>query len=309
MGFPTNPDDIVEKITSTYFKAMCYTKGGNPGFSHHLKCSYNTIDKNRISIGPNSLTYRYKLSETVPKFSVGLLTALMDELSTSTFYHVGAPGTPGLSVQMQTELVAGGPKLEDLEEIDIINVVTKFGRTISFTKTDFRDPRTNELVAYSSQVKYMLLGNWLFDKYFTNSYVHDFFNRLVIANCHIPQFDHAPLFEDILQSHLVYSAPDRATFLVTRDHINPMRALHGGCHAMIMEQAAETFAKEKLQCDKVMVESMQLENLSPGKGSLDIVCEALGEAVNGTMNVRVMLMRGNRTSSVGTLKLVAVRSM
>lgn len=303
----TSPEAMVDKLASNYFKAMCLGKGGKIGFSHHLKVSYNTIDKNRITVGPDSMTYRYKLSETIPRFSVGLLTALMDELSSSVFYRVGNPGTPGLSVQMQTALLADKKTLDGMDEIDIVNIATKMGKRVSFTRTEYRDVSTSSLLGYSSHVKFMNLGNWWADKYFTNPFLHNLANRLYIDHCTIPSFDHRPLFEETLQSHLKFSSPDKATFVVTPDHINPMGALHGGCHAMIMEQMAETFAKEKLQSDSVMVESMHLENIRSGKGQLDVVCEALGPIRNDSLDVRVVLKNGNKISSEGNLTVSAVR--
>eukprot|EP00934_Nitzschia_sp_Nitz4_P006210 Nitzschia sp. Nitz4//scaffold120_size68122//3266//5905//NITZ4_006035-RA/size68122-processed-gene-0.44-mRNA-1//-1//CDS//3329534251//6200//frame0 len=264
--FPTNPNAVVDRVVSDYFKAMCWLKRGKPGFSQYLKVSYKTLDKKRLSVGPKSLSYRYQLSENVPKYSIGLLTALMDELSTAACYRVGGPASPGLSVQMQTELVGERTSLDDLKEVDIINHVTKLGKAVSFTKTDYRCAKTDELIAISSHVKFMKLPmpiHW----YFTIPWLHHWINHWFVRHRVIPEFpDDKNLFEDVIDSHLkLNETADQAKFEVSPEHLNQAWALHGGCHAMVMEAAAIAFGKKQLDCDNVSLQSIQFENLSPGK--------------------------------------------
>lgn len=116
---------LIDYICENFIKGGAVQPGSNPGFCHALKLSYNTIDKSQLSVGPKSLGYRYKLSSDVPKFTIGLFTALMDELTTMACFRVGLPSPPGISLQMQTELVDRIIDLSTLSEIQVISVLSK----------------------------------------------------------------------------------------------------------------------------------------------------------------------------------------
>ena len=290
---------LVDYVCEHFIKGGAVQKGSNPGFSHALKLSYNTIDKSQISIGPNSLNYCYKLSSDVPKLTLGLLTALMDELTTDACFRVGLPCPPGVSLQMHTELV-DHTELSTFTEINVINVVTKLGKTVSHTRTEFRSVDTDQLIAYSTHVKYMPTGNRILDVLMTNRTLYDLFERFYLRKTKIPHFDHKPLFKDVIQSHLEFHGLGQATFHSTREHTNPFGALHGGCHAMLMETVAESLARVELQTDSVVLQAIHIQFLSPAKGSIDVVCEIISST--STLQLRVLLKRGERILSEGKLR-------
>jgi acyl-coenzyme A thioesterase PaaI-like protein len=331
---------LVDYIYSHFIKGGSVQKGSNPGFAHAMKLSYQTIDKNRFSVegpsnntsNPNCLSYRYRLSKDVPKWTVGLLTALMDELSTDACFRVGLPCPPGVSLQMQTELVDGTTSLtteeeDHEEEMDVVNIVTKLGKTVSHTRTEFRWATSQKLVAFSSHVKYMPTGSRILDVVFKSRFLYDFLERWYLRKLKLPWYDEQPLFESVLQSHIEFhglvDGSGRATFHMTREHTNPHGALHGGCHAMIMEYVAESFAKAELVSNykkkgavvvNVVLQAMQIEFLSAAKGSINVLCETINSSDNdssavsssGTLQVRVLLKRGERTCSEGKLRFSAV---
>ena len=295
-----------------FVKGAALQPGSNPGFGHATKLSYNLIDKQRFSItGPKSLCYRYKLSPDVSKYTTGLLTALMDELSPYPCFRVGQPSAPGLSLQMQTELVPSkqtGLALESLEELEIDSVVTKLGRKIAFVRTDFRDTKTNQLVAFSSHVKYMPTGSFVVDWIMNNRFLYDLYEKFYLQSAQVPFHEEKPIVQGVLRPHLQFINAGQATFEVTQEHTNPFGSLHGGCHAMVMEMVAEAFAKDTLGCDKVILEAIQIEFLAAGKlgKTLDVFCESLGadETVKACdiLQVRVLIQGGGRVCSDGQLR-------
>ena len=246
-----------------HLAVLTFIKGGNlqpgskPGFAHSLKLSYNTITKDRISVTNQNktLTYRYQLTEHVPKPSVGLYTALMDELSTNACFAAGSPSPPGVSLQMQTELLTKSFHHKQPShfhqvghEIDIVNTVTKLGKKVSHTRTDFYCATTKKPLAFSSHVKYMPTGNRLLDLLFTNKFLYGLYANSFLPRRGEPKmYDEKPLVKDVIGSSFQHHGLGRSSFHVTREHTNPFGALHGGCHAMIMEQAGEAYARAELQ--------------------------------------------------------------
>lgn len=314
---PSSNARLVDYIHENFIKGGAAQGGSNPGFNHAMKLSYHTIEKKRLSVEgpPKSLTYRYRLSSDVPKYTVGLFTALMDELSTNACFRVGLPSAPGVSLQMQTELVDGAnlSELKEGDEVDVINVVVKLGRTVSHTRTEFIDCQTGELIGFSSHIKYMPTGSRLFDLVFNNPTLYSLYERLHLRNAKISYFDHKPLFTDVIQSHLEFHGLGHATFHVTREHTNAFGTMHGGCHAMVMEAAAETFAKAK--CEKsVTLQAIHIDFLGAAKGSIDVVCESIPRDIttkteekrqpSAMVHVRVLLKKGDKIYSEGKLRYV-----
>ncbi len=294
--------ELVTYICENFIKGGAVQRGSNPGFSHAIKLSYNTIDKQRLSMGPKSLSYRYTLSQDVPKFTIGLLTALMDELSTDACFRVGLPCTPGVSLQMQTEL-DDHMDLSSFTEINVVNIVTKLGKTVSHTRTEFRCVDSNQIIACSSHIKYMPTGNRLIDILMKNRFLYDLYQRFYLRTTQPPFYDEKPLYKDVIQSHLVFHGLGRATFHVTREHTNPFGSLHGGCHAMIMEAVAEPYARSLLKSDAVVLQAMHMEFLAAAKGSIDVMCEII--SCGSTIQIRVLLVGNERTTSEGKLRFSA----
>lgn len=111
-----------------------------------------------------------------------------------------------------------------------------------------------------------------------------------------------------------------ATFLVSTEHTNPFGALHGGCHAMIMEHVGITYATKRLTVEResIFLEAIQVEYLSAGKqGPVDIYCELLeehphtskvvpkeeGEERMVRVRVCIKVQKTGLTSSEGILRL------
>jgi acyl-coenzyme A thioesterase PaaI-like protein len=279
--------------------------GSKPGFAHAMKLSYNTMAKERLTLGgPNhkDLVYRYKFSEHVPTPSVGLLTAIMDELSTNAVFGVGLPAAPGLSLQMQTHIY-----VFDLPttEIDVVNKITKFGRKITHTQTDFVCPETGKLLGQGSHIKYMPTGSRIMDYAFTDKLGFKIFNMLFMPKHDPPVYPEKSLVKEVIKDHLEFEGiSGRATFHVTREHTNPMGSMHGGCHAMVMEEVGKVFAKAELKSDMIILESIQVEYFKEAKGTVEVVCDKLGLCEQDSLHVRVRIQRpgGERILSEGKLR-------
>lgn len=216
---------------------MDFIKGGNsqpaskPGFGHAIKLSYNGIAKERLSWNETkkSLTYRYKFVDTLAA-STGLLVALMDELTTDACFGYGQPSAPGLSLQMQIQLVSGGgPSLSTYSELDIVSTVTKLGRTISFVKCDFYDTTTKKLVAFGSHIKYMPTGSFLLDMVFTKSWAWNLYSSLLLGKSSPKYYEEKNLIKEVIGAHLDYQGIGSATFTITGEHVNPFGGLHVSC--------------------------------------------------------------------------------
>jgi len=287
---------------------LAFIKGGNtrpgskPGFGHALKLSYNLMAKEHLSVTNRNktLSYRYRLSEDIPKATVGLYTALMDELSTNACFAAGLPSPPGVSLQMQTELLVKEPPTG---EIVIVNTVTKLGKTVSHTRTDFYCATTQQPVAFSSHVKYMPTGSRILDFFFTNKRAYALFLWYSFRSAgDPPSYPEKHLFKEVLGSSLEYTNTRQGRFNITRQHTNPFGAMHGGCHAMVMEQAGATHAKAELgNVDDVLLEALQIEFVGAARGTVDILCETIGR-VDNCIHVRVMLKKGERICSEGKLR-------
>lgn len=324
-----SPVNVIDYLLRYFKGASELLPGSRPGFSHALKLSRTTIDPNRISVTsaaqPKNWTYRYQLSPHVPRYSLGLLTALMDELSTDAVFRAGLPAAPGLSLQMQTEVVDQHRAREYFEDptksqLDIINTVAKLGKTISHTRTEFRCPSSNELIAFSSHVKYMPSGSFYLDYLFRHRRMYDLYVNTALGMTTLRTYEEKALFQQVLIPQLQYHDGDgkditdpQATFIVTTEHTNPFGALHGGCHAMIMEQVGVAYATKQLGVDreKIFLEAIQVEYLSAGKqGPVDIYCELLGDDDTSTLakkivhvRVCIKLQKNSLTSSEGILRL------
>ncbi len=326
MSKSKNSAAVIDYLLLNFKKASELLPGSRPGFNHALKLSSSTIEPKRISVGDpqhGDWTYRYELSQHVTKYSVGLLTALMDELSTDAVFRVGSPAAPGLSLQMQTEVVDKKKAWDYFQDpnkpqLDIVNTVAKLGKTISHTRTDFRCPSTKELIAFSSHVKYMPSGSFFMDILFNNRILYDFYVATALRTTMLPNYEEKALFSQVLLPHFEYhntvddDASPQATFTVNTEHTNPFGALHGGCHAMIMEHVAHSYAKKELQSNNIILEAMQVEYLSAGQqGPVDVYCEVIGETSmlqKETVHVRVIIKQqtNGRVASEGKLRLSAI---
>ena len=324
---PTTNEGLIEYIHSHFVKGGSSQIGARPGFAHALKLSYHLIDNKRVNLdGPDDkyYNYRYALSEDVPKFTIGLLCAAMDELSTNACFRVGLPAPPGMSLQMQTELVprtnSKGKYYENplddptLKELDMITCVTKLGRTVSYTRTDYVCVETGDLIGFSSHVKYMPTGSRLFNFILSTQWIYEAWEKYFLRSRELKMYEEKALFGDVIANHLEYKGLGRATFNITLEHTNPYASMHGGCHAMVMEEVVTSYAREELKCETVGIQSIQIDYIGAAKGTVDVVCETIGKVLpsqngvkrEGSLYVRVKIQRGDRISSEGKMRIVSI---
>lgn len=299
------PYSAAETIKSvlTFIKSANLQSPSKPGFSHALKLSYNTILKDKISVGPKTLTYRYRFgSRDVPKATLGIYSALMDELSTNALFRVGLPSAPGASLQFQTELL--DENFQSVQEVDVVTTVTKLGRTVSHSRTDFLCATSRKKLAFSSHVKYMPTGNQAFDwllgyRQLWNLYVSAF----VPSDKDPPIYEEKALMRDVIRTQLKFHDGGRATFQINQEHVNPFGAMHGGCIAIVMEEVGEAYALAELRCDTVLLQAIQVEFLSAVRTSFEVVCETIGTIEEASIiYVRVMFKKEGRILSEGNLR-------
>ena len=330
---PSSSKVVLDYVYSHFIKGAAVQKGSQPGFAHALQLSYQTLDRQRLSVDlpdrcshssssssqnrDNFLIYLYQTSvDHVPKLTMGLLTAVMDELTTVALFRTGLPSPPGVSLHMSTERALGADTtnphhmpqltLENLSEVNVINQVTKLGKTVAHTRTEFRCPRTHQLLASSTHIKYLPMGSAFLDWAFSSPSALTVYHQLFVKLVEVPIHEPLPLFTHVLQQHIEYTeyhprdttldtATEKismATFTVTQLHTNPFGALHGGCHAMIMEDVATRHVQQRdnRTLASVQLQSLQIEYLSaaPLGATLDVVCRTVSQNAM-SCQVRVQL--------------------
>jgi len=289
------------KYLLNFLKSSNSQPACTPGFSHALKLSYKTIVPDNISVGSKTLTYRYRFGSTdIPKATVGIYTALMDELSTNACVLVGQPSPPGASIQFQTELL--DKNFQAVQELDVVNTVTKLGRTIAHTRTDFLCAISGKKLAFSSHIKYMPTGSRLMDWLFTSRRAWDMYMAVMGPADNLPVYKEKELIADVIRNHLEFHHNGRATFNSCQEHVNPFGAMHGGCQAMVIEQAGEAYALAELSCDSVLLHGIQVDFLSAIRESIEVVCEMIGTVDESTIHVRVLFKKEDRILSEGKLR-------
>lgn len=231
-----------------FIKAGNKQAASTPGFGHALKLSYNLISKKHLTwteadtaTGPRTnsdttgtLTYRYKFTENIGRPTSGLLLAIMDELTTDACFGAGKPSAPGVSLQMHLELCHGMKhpvrlsEARHLQELDVVSTVVKLGRTISYTKTDFINPKNQELVAFGSHAKYMPTGNVVMDLVFNQRWAWDLYCKLFVSsNSQLPiQYEEKDLYKSVIAPNLEHKGIGLATFRMNNEHVNPFGGLH-----------------------------------------------------------------------------------
>lgn len=293
--------------------ALQFIKSGNligqqPGFAHALKLGYNQIDKTRLSVdvGRRTLTYRYRFSEHVPNATAGILTAMMDELTTIACFALGGPCPPGASVQMHTEVFGGEAPVVGAAGVDAVSTVVKTGRVITNVRTEFLCASSGRLLALSTHVKYMPTGSRILDLLFASRFLWGLYARLRVDGVDVPLRREAPLLEGAVRPHLELRGAGRATFRCTAEHVNPMGTMHGGCHAVIMEQVGAAYARSRLGGDRrVFLGAIHIEFLRPGRGDIDVECETIVPVDGPSIYVRVSLKGRGKNLSVGKLRFHA----
>uniref|UniRef100_A0A7R9ZJM3 Thioesterase domain-containing protein n=1 Tax=Craspedostauros australis TaxID=1486917 RepID=A0A7R9ZJM3_9STRA len=324
MSAKTPPHQAVTAALS-FIKGAALQPASKPGFAHALRLSYNTINADRLGWDAKrkALTYRYAFEDVVTASpTLGTMTAIMDELTTNACFAVGQPSAPGLSLHMDMEWLIDDPTTlfgTDRKELDVVNIVTKLGRTISFTRAEYVHPVTQQIVAYGTHVKYMPTGSFFLDIIFNKSWAYALYKAVYRVNtADVPNT--YPL-QDVIATHMQHTGLGHATFHITREHTNPFGGLHGGCHAVLMEAVAMPLAKSVLSKRmkistngdddnvRAFVKSIKIDYLSAGKVGQDIriTAETIEEEVHGTkVSLRVKLSRSDgRVLSDATMLVAA----
>lgn len=269
-------------------------------FEHSLGLCYQTIEMDSLTVSKNLLTYRYKLSKD-QKLTPGFAGALMDETTAELMGSAGAPAGASLFFQVQWLPKKVKPLKED-DYVDIVNTLTKKGKTIAHTRTDFVSS-DQEVIGYSTHVKYLPTGSAFLDavlRYYP-PWLSPWLSNL--ADSKLSEAPPTPTVtegaHETVANNLKLGADGKAEFTMQETHCNPMGSLHGGCISMIMEQVADAYAVDLLQSsshDKVQCESLQIQFIAGARGrqTLEVVCETIDVVANSHALVRVNLLRPNR---------------
>jgi acyl-coenzyme A thioesterase PaaI-like protein len=276
------------------------TKPGVPShnFEHALGLCHETIEMDRLTVSKNALTYRYKLSNG-QKLTPGLAGALMDETTAELMGSTGAVAGASLFFQVQwfpKKIKSAG---DGDDYVDIVNTLTKQGKTIAHTRTDFVSS-DQQVIGYSTHVKYLPTGSFMFDallRYYP-PWLSPWLSKL--ADSKLAEAPSTPAVtvgaHNIIDNHLKLMSDGKAEFTMQDEHNNPMGSLHGGCIAMIMEKVAEPYAKDLLQSsspDAIHLESLQIQFVAGGRGrkTLKIACATIDVVENSHALVRVTLFK------------------
>jgi hypothetical protein len=225
----------------------------------------DTTSKRKRRNGRTIVRYRSgqnKNHESSPPPSMGLLLALLDEMTTNAIFLHGNPAQPGASIHMRLELAGGtggssrhngifltqkkkNQKDETTaqEEFIMDSSVVKSGKTMSFTEckiyraagkttkidnenSDDPDDHHDDLIAYGSQVKYLPSGNFILDTLFTNPFLWNMFVHSYVRRTDPPVY--APEEIGTVNDHLtpISQSVGRATFRMTPYLTNPLGVLH-----------------------------------------------------------------------------------
>jgi len=287
-------------------------------FQSALGLCYQTYDPDRLTVSKNVLSYRYKLAPC-DKLTPGLGTALMDEVTAGLMGSVGKAAGASLFFQTQwyPENIKIAPSSDEEEDyIDIVNTLTKSGRTIAHTRTDIRSS-DNKLIGYSTHVKYLPLGNFFIDTFldFCAPWMSPWMSKIINTQLPPPS---ATAHENIgahkvVDAGLKFIGDGQGEFTMTDDHKNPFGTLHGGCTAMIIEKVGDSYAVSLFKdTSSIYLESIQVQFLSAGRGqnTLTIECDTIEFTENSHALVRVNIIkpgsgkRGPAILSQGVLKYV-----
>mmetsp|Transcript_15088 Transcript_15088/g.21828 ORF Transcript_15088/g.21828 Transcript_15088/m.21828 type:complete len:660 (+) Transcript_15088:82-2061(+) len=247
-------NDFIDRCQETGVKGICQ-KGG-----------IQQIDSDHSALS------------SVQNDHLNFLAGNLDELSTMACFAVGQPSAPGLSLQFQSELLSNlhsntiintlsppdhrtttKATKATTKDIDIINTVTKLGRTISYTRTDYRCAESHKLLGYSTHVKYMPTGSWLLDLVFNTKFGFGLYKMLCLPDTTVPEKYPEVSLERSMGGNLEFcdhqdsdnqnqnqNHKGEATFHMNGEHVNPFGSMHGGCHAVLMEMCGEKFIRTLL---------------------------------------------------------------
>jgi len=243
--------------------------------------------------------------------SLAAHAAVMDEITTWALV-LGDPvnSRAGVSVTLQAHRGAAFEQMDS--QLDLEATVTKIGRNLGFVRAALYNQNTRDLVSYGSQIKYLPMGfvtdlalsskAWELTKLYSDHILKD-----------PPKYDGTV---DLFESFRIVDADETnhddnnilATFTPTKAHASLGGTIHGGCHAVLMERAAEVYCmKEQMNQQEIQLDSLSIDYLaSPTKQVGLRIAEELpvGSRNNdGFLVLRVQLVRDDgQVSSEGLLR-------
>lgn len=255
---------------------------------------------------PRGLAYEYKVPPSLcriqqhkPVLSNAATMAIFDELSSDAMMVVDKGHRGGISVHLTTELIRPA-RLN--EEVVVVTTIDKTGRTLGYLTMELRNTQ-GELLARGKHIKYMSMG-WYYNTVchprmlpFSLKFYDLFMGRnfttemdnIVTQPRHVPDlfegvgsvFDSLSLQKvDILPTK---DGPERVYKILVRSTMtNQLGMFHGGCAAVAIEEACESYLNEfradnNLKQDtkhgeeaKLYAERMEVRYLATMKGELEI---------------------------------------
>jgi len=233
----------------------------------------------------------------------------------------------GVSVHLQARW-CGGPARHGMflapHYVDITSTVTKIGHKLGFVRAEIFN--AGERIGYGSHIKYLPMGfvtdfalsrrGWGLAQWYAQHWLPE----------PTPQYDHDDAkFKDLFESFQVVKdvgddndAPSdgtlMASFQPTESHASLGGALHGGCHAVLMERAADAYLQQQhsssklppLQLDAMSVEYLASPSAQHAVG-LRIAETIAGSSRNSkdvTLRVQLLDQVDGRTKSEGLLHYV-----
>ena len=243
--------------------------------------SWSIIFKSKIS--PN--VCRYQHDKERASLTCGAALAILDDISTYTFFLDDLTSRPGVSVYLTTELCQPCYANEDVH----IRVKTdKIGKTLGFCSFDIVNANDNTTVyAKGSHIKFLDMGkawDFLFGYFFNytltlidmfklndpKSVASGYINKLIGLKKN-------DIKDNRIQSSHVGALFDNLKIMENANNIfqlkpepfmnNPIGTLHGGALACFIEHSNYQYTNGKLQ-DNTYIRKMETKYLSRGKGVL-----------------------------------------
>jgi hypothetical protein len=251
-----------------FLKSASLHPSSRPGFARVLQVSHSFLSPTNLSIihrnnnndddDDNEPKNASSLKTPKPivryrgkheSLSLGLLFAIMDEMTTNATFLHGCPTPPGASIHIRLELASSCrqaqyhpsqqqqwsllPNNNNTNEFVMDSSVIKSGKTLCFSDCKICDATdNNRMIAFGSQVKYLPTGSWAMDTLFTSPFIWNLFvHAYVRPRTDPPAYDPPPPHQQEVGSvhdHLVPESQTigRATFRTTPYLTNPFGVLH-----------------------------------------------------------------------------------
>ena len=206
-----------------FVKAGAFQRGSNPGFSHALQLTHNTIHPSKLTIADEGKRVLYKYhTSTGTKPSTSLLLAILDEFTTNSQPAFRYPCAPGVTLHMQLERAYRQGR--DLPvSFTVVSSARRMGKRMAFLDCSFYD-ENDQLVAFGNQVKYLPTGSWLIDFALSSPILVGLYHRLFVQSKDVPEYPPVTKIHDILKPQTC--SLGGASYEVTPSLTNAFGSLH-----------------------------------------------------------------------------------